>query len=191
MPRQRITKEMVVEAAFSLAREGGMEKVLVKNIAERIGCSVQPVYCYCRNMDGLRADVVEYTGKFIQEYVSERIDSSCLFESVGRAHALLAKEEPHLYRLYFLRKRKRAHSLEEIYQEETNPKVLEDITQKLGMEEDRAKRLHKHMVIYDIGLSFILACLGEETNTEEMKIMANEAYEAFQAKFMEMEAAKR
>ena len=70
MPRQRITKEMVVEAAFSLAREGGMEKVLVKNIAERIGCSVQPVYCYCRNMDGLRADVVEYTGKFIQEYVS-------------------------------------------------------------------------------------------------------------------------
>ena len=62
MPRQRITKEMVVEAAFSLAREGGMEKVLVKNIAERIGCSVQPVYCYCRNMDGLRADVVEYSG---------------------------------------------------------------------------------------------------------------------------------
>ena len=53
MPRQRITKEMVVEAAFSLAREGGMEKVLVKNIAERIGGSAQPVYCYCRNMDGL------------------------------------------------------------------------------------------------------------------------------------------
>ena len=148
MPRQRITKEMVVEAAFSLAREGGMEKVLVKNIAERIGCSVQPVYCYCRNMDGLRADVVDYTGKFIQEYVSERIDSSCLFESVGRAHALLAKEEPHLYRLYFLRKRKKAHSLDEIYQEETNPKVLEDITQKLGLEEDRAKKLHKHMMIY-------------------------------------------
>lgn len=51
MPRQRITKEMIVEAAFSLAREGGMEKVLVKNIAERIGCSVQPVYCYCQNME--------------------------------------------------------------------------------------------------------------------------------------------
>ena len=106
MPRQRITKEMVVEAAFSLAREGGMEKVLVKNIAERIGCSVQPVYCYCRNMDGLRADVVEYTGKFIQEYVSERIDSSCLFESVGRAHALLAKEEPHLYTVFFKKEKK-------------------------------------------------------------------------------------
>ena len=65
MPRQRITKEMIVEAAFSLAREGGMEKVLVKNIAERIGCSVQPVYCYCQNMEGLKAEVIDYTRKFI------------------------------------------------------------------------------------------------------------------------------
>lgn len=49
MPKQRITKEMVVDAAFELAREGGMEEVLVKRIAERIGCSVQPIYSYCHN----------------------------------------------------------------------------------------------------------------------------------------------
>lgn len=33
MPKQRITKEMVVIAAFELARQGGMEQVIVKNIA--------------------------------------------------------------------------------------------------------------------------------------------------------------
>lgn len=33
MPKQRITKEMVIEAAFELARQGGLEQVLVKNIA--------------------------------------------------------------------------------------------------------------------------------------------------------------
>ena len=42
MPKQRITKEMVVEAAFEIARNDGMEQVLVKNIAEKSGCSVQP-----------------------------------------------------------------------------------------------------------------------------------------------------
>ena len=50
MPKQTITKEMVVDAAFQLAREGGMEQVLVKNIAARLGCSVQPIYSYCQNM---------------------------------------------------------------------------------------------------------------------------------------------
>ncbi len=29
MPKQRITKEMVVEAAFEIAREQGMEQVVV------------------------------------------------------------------------------------------------------------------------------------------------------------------
>ena len=34
MPKQRITKDMVVEAAFEIARQGGMEKVMVKSIAD-------------------------------------------------------------------------------------------------------------------------------------------------------------
>ena len=39
MPKQRITKEMVINTAFELARTGGMEQVLVKTIAEKLGCS--------------------------------------------------------------------------------------------------------------------------------------------------------
>lgn len=37
MPKQRITKEMVVNAAFEIARNSGMEQVMVKNIAEKLG----------------------------------------------------------------------------------------------------------------------------------------------------------
>ena len=54
MPKQRITREMVLDAAFSIAREQGMEQVLVKNIAGRLGCSVQPIYSYCQSMEALR-----------------------------------------------------------------------------------------------------------------------------------------
>ena len=47
MPTQKITREMIVEAAFELAREQGMEAVQVKAVAAALGCSVQPVYGYC------------------------------------------------------------------------------------------------------------------------------------------------
>lgn len=184
MPRQRITKEMIVEAAFSLAREGGMEKVLVKNIAERIGCSVQPVYCYCQNMEGLKAEVIDYTRKFIQDYISGQVDTACLFESVGRAHAQLAREEPYLYRLYYLRKRRHAHSLDDIYREETNPETLRDLMEKLEIGEERARRLRRHMMVYNIGLSFILSSLGAETDAEQMREMEHEAYKAFEREIL-------
>ena len=65
MPKQRITKEMVVDTAFEIARNSGMEQVMVKNIADKIGCSVQPIYSYCKNMDGLKQDVIEQVNRFI------------------------------------------------------------------------------------------------------------------------------
>lgn len=74
MPKQRITKEMVVNTAFELARKGGMEPVIVKNIAQQLCCSVQPIYSYCNNMEGLRNDVSNKARSFLQEYITAHID---------------------------------------------------------------------------------------------------------------------
>ena len=65
MPKQKITKEMVVEAAFELARSGGVENISVKEIAQKVGCSVQPIYSYCENMGELRKDVGLMARKFV------------------------------------------------------------------------------------------------------------------------------
>ena len=113
MPKQRITKEMVVNAAFEIARSDGMEQVMVKNIAEKIGCSVQPIYSYCKNMEGLRQDVAQKVRSFIGEYVKAHIDNDDIFEATGRAYIQLAKEEPHLFKIFILHKRNGIASLED------------------------------------------------------------------------------
>ena len=79
-----------------------MEQVMVKNIADKIGCSVQPIYSYCKNMDGLRQEVIERVNAFIQEYVEALIDREDLFRSIGQSYIQLAKEEPYLYRIFIL-----------------------------------------------------------------------------------------
>ena len=43
MPKQRITKEMVVDAAFEIARKDGIEKATVKTIAEKLD---REIYVY-------------------------------------------------------------------------------------------------------------------------------------------------
>ena len=106
MPTQKITREMIVEAAFELAREQGMEAVQVKAVAAALGCSVQPVYGYCGSMEGLKELVTERAGRELREYVEARLDPADRFASLGRAYAAFAKEEPHLYRLWFLRPRR-------------------------------------------------------------------------------------
>lgn len=71
MPKQRITKEMVLSAAFKLLRQGGESKVLVKSIAAELSCSVQPIYSYCKNMDTLRDELSQMAANFMKNYVSE------------------------------------------------------------------------------------------------------------------------
>lgn len=179
MPRQRLTKDMVVKAAFDLAREGGLENVTVKGISQKLDCSVQPVYCYCRNMSGLKQDVIDYTGSYLQSFINERLDVNDMFQSMGMAHAQFAKAEPHLYRLYFLRKRDDVHSFEDIYKKETNPQIAEFIARQLGITIEKARQLHLNMLIYNTGISFILTALGSDTDIGRVHDLLNQAKDIF------------
>ena len=179
MPKQRITKEMVVNAAFEIARSDGMEQVMVKNIAEKIGCSVQPIYSYCKNMEGLRQDVTLKVCSFIGEYVQTHIDKDDIFETTGRAYIQFAKEEPHLFKIFILHRRNSIASLEDLYQSETNPHTAEFISKKLGISIGQAKKLHLNMLIYTIGLGTIFSVVTPGISTDEIYEQQEMAYKAF------------
>jgi len=179
MPKQRITKETVVDAAFEIARTSGMEQVLVKNIADKIGCSVQPIYSYCKNMENLRQDVVEQTGRFIKEYIAKRVEKQDLFRSTGNAYIQLAKEEPHLYRIFILHQRKNISSLDDLYRAEANPQTAKFIADELQISEAQAKKLHLNMLIYTIGIGTIFSVTTPGISVNEIYEQQDTAYQAF------------
>lgn len=179
MPKQRITKEMVVNAAFEIAKYSGMDQVMVKNIADKIGCSVQPIYSYCKNMEDLRQEVVEQTSCFIQAYIKAHIDKEELFRSTGKAYIQLAKEEPHLFKIFILHHRNGIASLEDLYQTETNPHIAECVADKLSISISQAKQLHLNMLIYTIGLGTIFSVTTPGISLDEIYTQQEIAYETF------------
>lgn len=179
MPKQRITKEIVVNAAFEIARNNGMEQVMVKNIADKIGCSVQPIYSYCKNMDGLRQDVIKQVKRFIQEFVTSHIDKEDLFRSTGKAYIQLAKKEPNLFRIFILHQREGISSLNDLYQSEANPSTANVIAEKLNISIEQAKQLHLNMLIYTIGIGTIFSVTTPGISTDEIYTQQEIAYDAF------------
>ena len=156
MPKQKITREMVLEAAFAIAREQGPEQVLVKAIAQRLGCSVQPIYSYCNNMESLRSDLSQMAGAFLGRYLAEHVDRDHLFRSTGDAYLRFAKEEPHLFRLYFFRRRPPASSLAELCAQESNPRMQAFLQSPLGRREADARSLHPHTTTSPLGPLLLL-----------------------------------
>lgn len=177
MPTQRITREMVVDAAFRLAREKGMEGVLVKELAREMGCSVQPIYTYCKSMEDLRRAVEEKTADFVRAYAAQRRDRADPFRSTGLAYLQLAREEPNLYRIFF--SRRQGGSWEELYQREADPQRAEELAGDLGLTRTAARELHLHMLLYTAGVGQVLAASRGKMDVDTAAKQLESAYRAF------------
>lgn len=182
MPKQRITKESIITAAFELARENGIESITVKNISEKLSCSVQPIYTYCANMDGLRKDVIEkakaYTRSYISE-ITEKSNGADIFKETGRAYLRLAKEEPHIFKMFILHQRENISSLSDLYAAETDPRIAAEISRRLNLSCDEAKKFHLNMLIYNIGIGAIFAGTTPGIPADEIFSQQEHAYNAF------------
>ena len=42
-PKVKITKEMIIDAAFEIARSEGAENINARAVSKKLGCSTQPV----------------------------------------------------------------------------------------------------------------------------------------------------
>lgn len=178
MPKQRINREMVVDAAFSIARREGIAQVLVKRIAEELHCSVQPIYSYLSNMDELRKAVADKAASHMQEYMARHIDPADPFRSTGYAYVRYAREEPHLFQLFIQRKRDYVHTLDDLYGRDADLRVPQHIAQKLGIPLEKAKELHLNMLIYTTGVGAIMATSPDVPEDEMLKRLEN-AHQAF------------
>lgn len=179
MPTQRITPEMVLDAALELARTGGMEQVLVKNLAEKLNCSVQPIYSYFQNMDALRQAVTQRVCLAVRDYAAARTDPANPFASVGRAYVQLARDEPHLFRIFTLHRREGIASLDDLYRSEASAGTADYLASALQISLQQAKQLHLHMLIYTIGLGAIFSVTAPGISAEEIFSQQELAYRAF------------
>ena len=179
MPKQRITRQMVMEAAFELLREGGESHVLVKNVASHIGCSVQPIYSYFDNMESLRHELAGMAGTYLSDYVAKRIDGKDPFVDTGKAYVDFAKEEPHLFKSYFLRKRPDIASFDELYKAEAGPAIADYLVGKLGITKRQAIDLHINMIIATAGIAFLLISTGGDLPQQDLYDRLDQFFQAF------------
>lgn len=185
MPKQKITRDMVVDAAFALTRAEGLEAVLVKRIAELLGCSVQPIYSYCNSMDELRAAVIEKANDHMKAYMATHIDPANPFRSTGMAYVHYAKEEPHLFQLFLQRKRAYVHTLEDLYLQDADPCIPQRIAEQMTISLKKAKALHLNMLVYTTGIGAIMATSDEGLSENELIERLESAHQAFMKQAME------
>ncbi len=97
----RISKEMILEAAYELLDEAGINAVAIKSIAAKLDCSTQPVSWHFGSMTELKKELFEYSAHKLYDPLNEEMQGKSAIDAFfasGVRYITNACEHPNVFR---------------------------------------------------------------------------------------------
>ena len=101
-PKPKYTREEIIDAAFGLVRENGIESLAARELGKRMGTSSSPIFTAFKNMEELQQEV---RTKALQEFetcVNDAINYTPVFKHVGEKMIEFAAKEPKLFQFIYM-----------------------------------------------------------------------------------------
>lgn len=99
----RISKEMILDAAFEIVRQDGMEKLSNRELANKLKCSIRPIYYQFENVEEMQQElykkIEQYFYKFLLDNMIEGIPQ---YKQVGMNYIKFARKEKKLFQTLFM-----------------------------------------------------------------------------------------
>ena len=159
-PKPKITKDMILNAVLEITRKTGFDAVNARSIAGRLRCSTRPIFTCYENMEGLKAEFLDFAFAFYSQYVadygkSENIPPSLL---LPLSYIEFAKEETNLFKLLFISDMDLDMSeAKDFYKELGNEEKANAFSQMIGVPPKRGKEIFLDLFLYTHGIAVLTA----------------------------------
>lgn len=157
-PKAKITKEMVVNAAFEVTRAGGAENVNARTVSKKLGCSTQPVMYYFATIEELKRAAYKKTDDYHTQYlmnISQTREDIML--AIGKNYIRFAVEEPNLFRFLFQSGFAVGNSLPEMIDSEELVPLLSVMREAMGRSMEQTKEVFVTLALFVHGYASIIA----------------------------------
>lgn len=176
MPKKVVfSREVIIERAFELFKENGIDSITARNVAKALNCSPAPIYSSIGSMDILKEELVSKAKKLFMDYITTD-RTGIMFLDIGMGVAIFAREERALFFNIFLKESiERAlmvEFLELIHEEIKKDKRFDPLS------EEQRNELFMNCWIFANGLSTLIATGFIKNPTDEYikeKLLKNPA----------------
>ena len=169
-PKAKITKEMIIDAAFEITREHGIEAVNARTIAEKLGCSTQPVLYYFKRIGDIKSAVWKKTDDFHTDYIMD-IRSSEPMMDIGLNFIRFAATEKNLFRLLFQSDGLVEKEVTDMVWTGSASPMLEVLMRTEHVDLEGARSIFSTIGFYVHGFASLLANNSMEYNEESARVM--------------------
>lgn len=156
-PKTKITREMILDAGFEIVRENGIEALTVRAVADRLGCSTQPILYGFKTAGEIRRAVYEKADRFHTEYLMRIDDPNGILLGIGLNYIRFAVREPKLFRFLFQSGCAPQNSLPEMAESEELLPLLEMMSGAMGLDVNRTKRIFLTLAMFAHGCASLIA----------------------------------
>ncbi len=166
-PKVKITKEMVLDAAFEIARRKGIENVSARTVSKELDCSTQPIMYNYPTVESLRKAVCRKADEFHMQYI---MDIKNRFElpvlEIAVSYVRFAAEETQLFKCLFQSGRFSVQTVRDLIDDEAIKPVLESLAASLKSDVQYAKEYFFARYLMVHGFASLVASRSIEYNEE-------------------------
>ncbi len=156
-PKAKITKEMVIDAAFEVTRAEGAENVNARTVAKKLGCSTQPVMYHFAKIEDMKKAVYEKSNWFHTEYLMNIDPHNDVLLGIGLNYIRFAVEEPNLFRFLFQSGFAVENSVLQMVEAEELKPVLSVMQAEMKLNEAQTKEIFLTLALFVHGYASIIA----------------------------------
>ena len=157
-PRAKITKEMVVDAAFEVARKTGAENINARTVSNELNCSTQPVMYHFETIETLKRVAYNKADEYHTEYLMNIPETQeDVLLGIGLNYIRFAVEEPNLFRFLFQSGFAAGHSLIEMINSEELLPVLSVMQKAMNINMEQTKEVFVTLALFVHGYASIIA----------------------------------
>lgn len=154
----KVTKEMIIDAAFEIAKEMGAENITARTVSQKLGCSTQPVLYHFKTIEDVRIAAHKKASEFHMNYVtnlSGKYERPML--EVGMRYIQFAVEEKNLFRFLYHSCYDTGVSLSDWLTGKNFDSLFPILKRQANVDEQQAYSIFSQIVLVTHGIASLLA----------------------------------
>lgn len=178
-PKPKFTREELIQAALELAREGGLEAIVARNLGKKLDTAASTIFTHFNSVEDIRQAVVDVARELYNGYVEDGLKMVPPMKGFGVQYIRFAMEESNLFAILFMNKRDDFKYVDFIVDEGHYERVITAAEKDFALNRQQAEFLYHNMWAYAHGIAVMSATGVCKFSLEEISQMLGMACRSF------------
>lgn len=175
----RITKEMILNAAFDITRNEGIEKLSNREIAKKMNCSIRPIYYQFKNSEELYKELYNKINSYFYDFIMKNVvDDIPHYKQIGINYIKFAQEETNFFKVLFMSPARDVPNTFVATDKNGFAGVIDAIKLSTYLSDKDIKSFHTKMWIFVHGIATLTVSKSVKFTEEQIRDLLSQEFQA-------------